>query len=104
MLRAVAFLVFLARAAWARIIAADFRARAHGLGRFRLRGTGLILQFTLLALLPAFHFTGKALQILRRSLAGARRSAGNGGSGAWRLTRLLLKQQPCFKRLTTRLH
>src|SRR2546425_9923418 len=99
MLRAVAFLVFLARAARARIIAADFRARAHGLWRFRLRGTGLILQFALLALLPAFHFTGKARQILRRSLASTRRSAGHGGSGAWRLARRPRTRPPPLRRL-----
>src|SRR2546425_1098723 len=99
MLRAVAFLVFLARAARARIIAADFRAGTHRFRRFRLRGTGLILQFALLALLPAFHFTGKARQILRRSLASTRRSAGHGRSGAWRLTRRLRTRLPRFRRL-----
>jgi hypothetical protein len=53
----VAFLVFLARTARARIVAADFRAGAHRLGRFGLRRAGLILQIFLLALLAAFDFT-----------------------------------------------
>src|SRR5260370_40191294 len=99
-LRAVAFLVFLAGATRARFIAADFCARAHRFRRFRLRGTSLILQFALLALLPAFHFTGKTGQILWRSLAGTRRSAGYGRSCAWRrLARGLRAPPSAFRRL-----
>src|SRR5882762_5974904 len=40
---AVAFFVFFAGAAGTWIVAADFRTGAHGLGRFGLRGAGLIL-------------------------------------------------------------
>src|SRR5260370_12152590 len=54
--RAVALFVLLARAARARIVAADFRAHLHGLWRFGLRGPGLILQIFLLALLAALDF------------------------------------------------
>jgi hypothetical protein len=53
----VAFLIFFPGTARARIVAAHFCARAHGLGRFGLRRTSLILQIFLLALLAAFDFT-----------------------------------------------
>ena len=56
---AVAFFVFFAGAAGARIVAADFGAGADGLGRLGLGRASLILHFLFLALLLAFHFAGE---------------------------------------------
>src|SRR6266849_7929701 len=78
---AVAFFVLLAGAAWARFVAADLGAGAHGLGRFGLRGACLILQIALMALLAAFDFARNARQMLR--LAGACGGAGDGRVCAW---------------------
>jgi hypothetical protein len=50
----VTFFVLLAGAAGARIVAADLCSGANGPGRFGLRGSRLILQIALLALLFAF--------------------------------------------------
>src|SRR5713101_2485788 len=84
---AVAFLVFFAGAARTGIIAADFGAGADGLGRFGLRGAGLILQIFLLALLAALDLPGDFRETLRLACCGARGGAGHGGlraSGPWR--------------------
>src|SRR6266436_9464164 len=62
---AVAFFVFFAGAAGTWIVAADFRTGAHGLGRFGLRGAGLILQILLLALLFALELACHFRQALR---------------------------------------
>ena len=72
---AVALFVFLAGAAGTWVVASDFGACAHRFGRLGLRGTGLILQILLLALLFAFELSrdiGQAL--LGDRLAGARRA------------------------------
>src|SRR5215472_288873 len=52
---AVAFFVFFAGAAGARVVAADFGAGTDGLGCFGLPCAGLILQLFFLALLFALH-------------------------------------------------
>src|SRR5258708_38438870 len=52
---AVTFFVFFAGAAGAWVVAADFCAGTDWLGRFGLRGAGLILQIFLLALLLALE-------------------------------------------------
>jgi hypothetical protein len=54
----VAFFVFFAGAAGTGIVAAYFGAGADGLGRFGLRGAGLILQIFLLALLASLDLSG----------------------------------------------
>ena len=77
---AVAFFVFFAGAAGARVVAADFGAGADGLGGFGLRGACLILQLFLLALLFAFHIAGEVGQALRSGLFGAGCGAGDGGA------------------------
>src|SRR3989441_3755801 len=82
-LSAVALLVLLSRAARARLVAADFCARAHGPRGFSLRRTRLVLQIALLSLLLALHFARESRKM--RWLAGARGGAGHGGSGARRL-------------------
>ena len=76
---AVAFFVFFAGAAGTWIVAADFRTGAHGLGRFGLRGAGLVLQILLLALLFALELACHFRQALRTRFARARRSAGDSG-------------------------
>src|SRR5260370_31984483 len=80
--RAVALLVFFPRSTRTRIVAPHFRSCANRFRRFRLRWPGLILQIFLLALLAAFDFAGHGGQLLR--LAGTRRGAWDGGSGALR--------------------
>src|SRR5258708_5631910 len=72
---AVALLVFLARPARARIVAAYFRANLHRFWRFGLRGPGLILQIFLLTLLAALDFTRHGGLNLR--LVCARAGAGH---------------------------
>src|SRR3970282_75291 len=52
---AAALLVLLTGAAGAGVVAADLRAAAEGLGRFRLCRASQVLQFLLLAALPAFE-------------------------------------------------
>src|SRR4051812_2100408 len=64
------FLVFFTGAAGAWIVAADFSARAHGLGRFGLSWAGLILQIFLLTRLAALDLPRDFGKMLR--LAGAR--------------------------------
>src|ERR1700757_964029 len=66
---AVAFLVFFAGAAGARVVAAYFCAGADGLGRFGLRGAGLILQIFLLALLAALELASNFGEALRLAFA-----------------------------------
>src|ERR1700674_15641 len=93
--RAVAFLVLLPGAAWARIVAPDFCPDLHGFRRFRLCRAGLILQIFLLALLAALDFPRDGGQMLR--LAGTRSRTGSNGIGTrtrrllwrWRLLTLL---------------
>src|SRR5262249_21341269 len=79
---AVAFLVFLAGAAGARVIAANFCAGAYGLWSFGLCGTCLILQFFFLALLLALHFFCKG-----RKLSWSFRNACGGARGCSERTR-----------------
>src|SRR6266478_3812717 len=95
----VAFLIFLPRSAWTRIVAADFRARANGLRRFSLCRPGLILQIFLLALLAAFDFARHGRQLLR--LARTCRGACDGRSGALRrrARRFLLRLSPTWRLL-----
>src|SRR5258706_4111576 len=76
---AVAFFVFVAGAAGAWIVAAYFGAGSDWLGRFRLRGAGLILQIFLLALLFALELAGYFRETLRLAFAGTRGGAGYGG-------------------------
>ena len=72
---------FLTRAAGARIVASDLRTSFHGLGRFGLRGSRLVLQIALLALLAAFHGARKIGQTRRRGwwLLGTSSGAGHSG-------------------------
>src|SRR6266446_1505624 len=101
---AVALFVLLAGAAGARFVAADLGAGAHGLGRFGLRGTGLILQIALVALLAALDFARNARQMLR--LAGACGGAGDGRICTWahRLRRRRGLACPLRGRLLALLH
>ncbi len=79
---AAALLVFLARAAGAGVIAANFGAGADGLGSLGLGGTGLILQLLLRAALLAPGNTIRAEDIdLSRGMAGAQSTpAGRDGA------------------------
>jgi len=61
----MAFFVFLAGAAGARIIAADLSSCANRLGRLGLRGSCLVLQISLLALLFALELAGHVGKPLR---------------------------------------
>ncbi len=79
----MAFFVFFPGATGTRIIAADFSAGANGLGRFRLRGSCLVLQFFLLALLLALHFAGESRQTRGRNWFF--RARGGTGHGSLRI-------------------
>src|SRR6267154_139694 len=81
---AVAFFVFFAGAAGAWIVAAYFSAGADWLGRFGLRGAGLILQILLLALRLALRLARDFRQTLRFAFAGPR---GGASYGSLRYTR-----------------
>ena len=74
----MAFFVFFAGAAGARVVAAYFCAGAYGLGRFGLRGAGLILQIFLLALLLALELASHFGKALRLAVTGACGGAGYG--------------------------
>src|SRR5712664_588991 len=76
---AVTFFVFFAGAAGTGVVAPDLCAGAHGLGRFGLGGTGLILQIFLLALLFALELARYFRQTLRTRFARAGGGAGYGG-------------------------
>src|SRR6267142_5892632 len=86
---AVAFFVFFAGAAGAWIVAAYFGAGSDWLGRFRLRGAGLILQIFLLALLFALELARDFRETLRLAFAGTRGGAGyrglrSPGAASWK--------------------
>src|SRR5262245_3629858 len=89
---AVAFFVFFAGTAGARIVAADFGACANRLGRFGLRSAGLILHFLFLALLFAFHFASKSRERRRRFFGDASGSAGSGCKRTGRRWRSLARR------------
>src|SRR5215472_11540583 len=59
---AVALLVLLPRATRARIVSSHLGARAHRLGRLRLRRAGLKLQIPRLTLLALFNLPGLFLR------------------------------------------
>jgi len=75
----VAFFVFFAGAAGTLVVAADFCAGANWLGRFGLRGAGLILQIFLLTLLLALELARDLWEALRSWFARA--SGGTGDRG-----------------------
>ena len=75
----MAFFVFFTGAAGAWVVATDFRASSYGLGRFGLRGAGLILQIFLLALLLALELARYLGQALWRWFACAGGGAGYRG-------------------------
>src|SRR5258706_12169524 len=75
----VTFFVFFAGAAGAWVVAADFCAGANWLGRFGLRGAGLILQIFLLALLLALELARDFWEALRGGFARASGGAGHRG-------------------------
>src|ERR1700738_1180467 len=76
---AVAFFVFFAGAAGTLVVAADVCARADWLGRFGLRGAGLILQILLLALLFSLELACYFRETLRSRFACASSGAGDRG-------------------------
>src|SRR5258708_32321747 len=85
---AVTFFVFFAGAAGAWVVAADFCAGTDWLGRFGLRGAGLVLEIFLVALLLALELARDLGETLGSRFARTSGGAGDRGlrsasSAAW---------------------
>ena len=79
----MALLVFFPRAAWTRIVAPNFRSRAHRLWCFRLRRSCLVCHLFFLALLFALHLARKRGKRGSCRFFNSRSRTGRGGKGTW---------------------